>query len=79
MSSAFNKLCPSYRGNLTPTAPTAIRLWEAFTVTFYRLTLGILTTNLVDENSQKFSQRNIRDVTLIAVYLRCTDVHFRKT
>ena len=24
-----------YSGTLTPTAPTAIRLWETFTITFY--------------------------------------------
>ena len=31
MGSAFHQLCPRYRGTLTPTAPTAIRLWEIFT------------------------------------------------
>ena len=34
MSSAFHQLCPRYSGTLTPTAPTAIRLWETFTFTF---------------------------------------------
>ena len=29
--SAFHQLCPRYSGTLTPTAPTAIRLWETFT------------------------------------------------
>ena len=33
MGSAFHQLCPRYSGNLTPTAPTAIRLWETFTFT----------------------------------------------
>ena len=28
MGSAFHQLCPRYRGTLTPTASTAIRLWE---------------------------------------------------
>ena len=31
MGSAFQQLCPRYSGTLTPTAPTAIRLWETFT------------------------------------------------
>ena len=42
MGSAFHQLCQRYSGTLTPTAPTAIRLWETFTffllvtsVTFY--------------------------------------------
>ena len=34
MGSAFHQLCPKYSGTLTPTAPTVIRLWEAFTFTF---------------------------------------------
>ena len=34
MSSAFHQLCQRYSGTLTPTAPTAIRLWETFT--FFR-------------------------------------------
>ena len=29
--SAFHQLCPRYSGTLTPTAPTAIRLWDTFT------------------------------------------------
>ena len=35
MGSAFHQLCPRYSGTLTPTAPTAIRLWETFTFTFF--------------------------------------------
>ena len=31
MGSAFLQLCPRYSGSLTPTAPTAMRLWETFT------------------------------------------------
>ena len=34
MGSAFHQLCPRYSGTLTPTALTAVRLWEAFTFTF---------------------------------------------
>ena len=33
MGSAFHQLCPRYSGTLTPTAPTAIRLWDTFTLT----------------------------------------------
>ena len=36
MDSAFHQLCTKYSETLTPTAPTAIRLWETFTFTFYR-------------------------------------------
>ena len=31
MGSAFHQLCSRYSGTLTPTAPTAIMLWETFT------------------------------------------------
>ena len=31
MGSAFHQLCPRYSGTLTPTARSAIRLWETFT------------------------------------------------
>ena len=32
-----DQLCPRYSGTLTPTAPTAIRIWETFTFTFYKV------------------------------------------
>ena len=35
MGSVFRQLCPRYSGTLTPTAPTANRLRETFTFTFY--------------------------------------------
>ena len=38
MGSAFHQLCQRYSGTLTPTAPTAIRLWE----TFYQEADGLL-------------------------------------
>ena len=31
MGPTFHQLCPRYSGTLTPTAPTAIRVWETFT------------------------------------------------
>ena len=31
MGCAFHQLCPRYSGTLTPTAPTAIKLWDTFT------------------------------------------------
>ena len=31
MCSAFYQLCLRYNGTLTPTVPTAIKLWESFT------------------------------------------------
>ena len=30
MGSAFHLLCQRYSGNLTPTALTAVKLWETF-------------------------------------------------
>ena len=40
MGSAFHQLCPRYSGTLTPTAPTAIRLWETFTFTLLNVQKG---------------------------------------
>ena len=37
MGSAFHQLCPRYSGTLTPTAPTANRLWETFTFTLFHV------------------------------------------
>ena len=37
MGPAFHQLCPRYSGTLTPTAPTAIRLWETVTFTFFNV------------------------------------------
>ena len=34
LGSAFHQLCPRYSGTLTPTAPTAIWLWDTFTFTY---------------------------------------------
>ena len=36
MDSVFHLLCPRYSGPLTPTAPTAVRLWESFTFLSHR-------------------------------------------
>ena len=47
MGSAFHQLCPRYSGTLTPTAPTAIRLWDTFT--FYTaLPHNLINDKLVD-------------------------------
>ena len=54
MGSAFHQLCPRYSGTLTPIAPTATRLWETFTFTFF--------TSHVDDF-------NIRNKTLTAILL----------
>ena len=41
MGSAFHQLCPRYSGTLTPTAPTAIRLWDTFTFyLIYKIIFG---------------------------------------
>ena len=43
MGFAFHQLCPRYSGTLTPTAPTAIRLWETFT--FFNYIYGKIIIN----------------------------------
>ena len=49
MGSTFHQLCPRYSVILTPTAPTAIRLWETFTF-FYHLTFQcVLYLNLPEQ------------------------------
>ena len=45
MGSAFHQLCPKYSGTLTPTAPSANRLWETFTFTF--ITDGFVNTKII--------------------------------
>ena len=35
MGSAFHQLCPRHSGTLTPTAPTAFRLWDTFTFYYH--------------------------------------------
>ena len=44
MGSAFHQLCPRLSGTLTPTVPTAIRLWETFT--FTKINLDLQNNNL---------------------------------
>ena len=44
---AFHQLCPRYSGTLTPTAPTAIRLWDTFTFTFYTSLKSIKSDRLI--------------------------------
>ena len=41
MGSAFHQLCPRYSGTLTPTAPTAIKLWDTFTFYLYFYTVEL--------------------------------------
>ena len=47
MGSAFHQLCPRYSGTLTPTAPTAIRLWDTFTFTLVELAKSIPVRSLI--------------------------------
>ena len=55
MGSAFHQLCPRYSGTLTPTAPTAIRLWDTFTlplqckiITFRTLKYDIIQNSRIE-------------------------------
>ena len=45
MDSAFHLLLPRYRGTLTSTAPTAIRLWDTFTFLQYQTVFRGLNDN----------------------------------
>ena len=54
MGSAFHQLCPRYSGTLTPTAPTAIRLWDTFTFLPF---LVVERTN--------YNLRNVNDVSIV--------------
>ena len=56
MGSAFHQLCPRYSGALTPTAPTAIRLWDTFT--FYILNLE---TKILHFLKLKYKESNLQD------------------
>ena len=49
MGSAFRQLCPSYSGTLTPTAPTAIKLWDTFTFTKNELEIAVVNEPSVFE------------------------------
>ena len=49
MGIAFHQLCPRYSGTLTPTASTAISLWETFIFfkkTSYLLSFPLITPKL---------------------------------
>ena len=50
MGSAFHQLCPRYSGTLTPTAPTANRLWKTFTLLIMPLTIWNCVLSYEQEN-----------------------------
>ena len=62
MGSAFHQLCPRYSGTLTPTAPTAIRLWDTFTFTFF------VVSDLDTDERQCFG----RDIDTVLFWLNLT-------
>ena len=61
MGSAFHQLCPRYSGTLTPTAPTAIRLWETFTV--FLPSRGQLLKERICSSRSKFSPLRIDPIS----------------
>ena len=61
MGSAFRQMCPRYSGTLTPTAPTAIKLWETFTFTFYH---GIASRKICSS----FESVKLSDLSNFTVY-----------
>ena len=54
MGSAFHQLCPRYSGTLTPTAPTAMRLWETFTFFLLVYFASLFSAGLAAEFSSCF-------------------------
>ena len=69
MGSAFHQLCPRYSGTLTPTAPTAIRLWETFTFTLnlyiiigYMEQTGKNVIILIKNYFYKFSKKKCKEL-----------------
>ena len=56
MGSAFHQLCPRYSGTLTPTAPTAIRLWETFTF-FTRFAFHLHDEKILCGKQKSYTQR----------------------
>ena len=54
MGSAFHQLCPRYRGTLTPTAPTAIMLWDTFTFNRDLLQVEILGRQIFGKRQLKY-------------------------
>ena len=52
MGSAFHQLCPRYSGTLTPTAPTAIRLWDTFTFFIPMLSGDVCSKCIIDASIQ---------------------------
>ena len=70
MGSAFHQLCPRYSGTLTPTAPTAIRLWDTFTFTFFysslkRSTLPATAVRIFTLTSNLHKVTSFFDVTAV--------------
>ena len=62
MGSAFHQLCPRYSGTLTPTAPTAVRLWNTFTF-FYRAdTISILKITKGNNSAKKVGGVTVVDL-----------------
>ena len=61
MSSAFHQLCPRYSGTLTPTAPTAIRLWDTFTLWSHITKMAIMPIFGIKENLTNHLQNQMEE------------------
>ena len=70
MGSAFHQLCPRYSGTLTPTAPTAIRLWDTFTFTF---TCEWPNKKYVEITFGTFCANSVHKYALHTVFLQLQD------
>ena len=74
MGSAFHQLCPIYSGTLTHSAPTAIRLWESFTLFF--------SQNNPQKTDLDLPDCFAREIFYVMTEIHATDLHnldiFRK-
>ena len=79
MGSAFHQLCPRYSGTLTPTAPTAIRLWDTFTFFLFIYIYFILFLNHFKDNKYKPQQITAKMKTFtIFMFVKFKNVKYLK-
>ena len=70
MGSAFHQLCPRYSGTLTPTAPTAIKLWDTFTLFTHSVHIKMMD---IIKNSAVIMNTVIKSMCYVKSYLQNND------
>ena len=78
MGSAFHQLCPRYSGTLTPTAPTAFRLWDAFTFYYQHQVRPVTSSCIVGfKNIIRHKCSSFHDYLSLALKVKVTCVYIR--